>query len=644
MKRIIILCFAALGLAQLSIAQTNTPESIKKAADIIKQYPEASVYVESNATTVSYEVIDRKSLGASLSIRQDRTTEYLALKDKIAIGESEVYNSFSSVNKMILYNKYGTKYTADVYTAVIDKAVESDGIFHSDVRYKYFNMSFPYKGGTKKVEVGKKYTDFKFIDALYFHNDYPQASNKISIKLPKDVQVDLIEYNFEGYKIEKTTSTDPKTFVKTINYTLDKVEPYTGEFGSTGSSMNLPHIVMVVKSYSLKGLTTNCFEGYSDFYSFLHKLNQEVTTYDELVKMQADKIVADKKTDEEKVKALYYWVQDNIRYIAFEYGIAGFKPMSTKEVLDNKYGDCKAVANLLSSMLRSQGYDSKFVWIHTNYSKYDCTLPYLGIFNHAICVLYLNEKTYFLDCTESYAAFGENAFRIQGRPVMVENGDAYKIETIPFEGINSSLYNENVTLKIVGDKLAGECTATAKGDLKNTFLRKYHYANSEKKVDYFKQYYTRSNNNITVASVKTSDLFNREIPFQSTYSFELSNQVFKDEKELFANLEFDNLFARAAKDTVRLTDFTFDMILNYDIAVTLNVPAGYKVSDLPDAFSVNNEYCKINLSYSVVGNTVVYKKSFVFPNGVIPSEKTAEWIRIQKDLKKYYTNQLTLIK
>ena len=63
--------------------------------------------------------------------------------------------------------------------------------------------------------------------------------------------------------------------------------------------------------------------------------------------------------DEEKIKALYYWVQDNIRYIAFEDGIAGFKPDECQNVFNKKFGDCKGMANLLKEMLIVAGFDAR---------------------------------------------------------------------------------------------------------------------------------------------------------------------------------------------------------------------------------------------------------------------------------------------
>ena len=52
----------------------------------------------------------------------------------------------------------------------------------------------------------------------------------------------------------------------------------------------------------------------------------------EQLKSKVTELTAKAKTDEEKIKNIYYWVQDNIRYIAFEDGIAGFKPDDSQNV------------------------------------------------------------------------------------------------------------------------------------------------------------------------------------------------------------------------------------------------------------------------------------------------------------------------
>jgi hypothetical protein len=59
------------------------------------------------------------------------------------------------------------------------------------------------------------------------------------------------------------------------------------------------------------------------WYSYLISKTKNDKTY---LKVQVDKLIAGKTTDEEKIKAIYYWVQDNVRYIAFESGFAALCP------------------------------------------------------------------------------------------------------------------------------------------------------------------------------------------------------------------------------------------------------------------------------------------------------------------------------
>ena len=71
------------------------------------------------------------------------------------------------------------------------------------------------------------------------------------------------------------------------------------------------------------------------------------------------------RTDMEKIRNTYAWVQQNIRYIAFEAGILGHKPDTPAEVLRKRYGDCKGMAILLRTLLKAQGFDARLTDIGT---------------------------------------------------------------------------------------------------------------------------------------------------------------------------------------------------------------------------------------------------------------------------------------
>ncbi|CAG0898473.1 unnamed protein product [Cyprideis torosa] len=169
--------------------------------------------------------------------------------------------------------------------------------------------------------------------------------------------------------------------------------------------------------------------------------------------------------DNEKIKQIYYWVQDNIRYIAFEYGLMGFQPEACQSVYNNKYGDCKGMANLTKQMLTLAGYDARLTWIGTNDLPYTYDLPSLIVDNHMICTVLLGDEKIFLDATEKYSDLGTYAHRIQGKQVLIENGKDYIIDQIPVSDYKSNKEETTHELSIEDNsKLVGNGQLTFTGD------------------------------------------------------------------------------------------------------------------------------------------------------------------------------------
>ena len=107
------------------------------------------------------------------------------------------------------------------------------------------------------------------------------------------------------------------------------------------------------------------------------------------------------RTDMEKIRNTYAWVQQNIRYIAFEAGILGHKPDTPAEVLRKRYGDCKGMAILLRTLLKAQGFDARLTDIGTVDIPYRMSeIATLASVNHMICSLIYQGKTYYLDAIQ----------------------------------------------------------------------------------------------------------------------------------------------------------------------------------------------------------------------------------------------------
>ena len=60
-------------------------------------------------------------------------------------------------------------------------------------------------------------------------------------------------------------------------------------------------------------------------------------------------MIDDKETELEKVKAIYYWAQKNVKYVAFEYALGGFVPRDANDIYSKKYGDCKDNSSIMNT-------------------------------------------------------------------------------------------------------------------------------------------------------------------------------------------------------------------------------------------------------------------------------------------------------
>ncbi len=123
--------------------------------------------------------------------------------------------------------------------------------------------------------------------------------------------------------------------------------------------------------------------------------------------MQSDALVKEWEessiTEEEKVLKALRFVQDQIRYLGFEMGIHGFKPRPPDEVLLNRYGDCKDKSLLLKYLLEKMGIRSTPCLVNTRLQhKIADNLPNYSAFNHAILMVTLGDKKYWLDPTRKY--------------------------------------------------------------------------------------------------------------------------------------------------------------------------------------------------------------------------------------------------
>jgi uncharacterized protein YegL len=78
------------------------------------------------------------------------------------------------------------------------------------------------------------------------------------------------------------------------------------------------------------------FDSYEDVYKWCKdKIDQTRNEFDIILNLTTQ-LITWCKTDEEKISKIFEWVQNNIRYIAFQYGLDGWIPDNAQNVLGKK--------------------------------------------------------------------------------------------------------------------------------------------------------------------------------------------------------------------------------------------------------------------------------------------------------------------
>ncbi|WP_298708868.1 transglutaminase domain-containing protein [Chitinophaga sp.] len=520
-----------------------------------------------------------------------------------------------------------------------------EDIFYADARICGFMLPFKKKDTESRTEIEKITLDPRYFTSVYFQEDYFTASKEITVVIPRWMKAEVREMNFAGAGIQSAKSYDSRQDADVYTYTAQQLKPFKSESGAPGPSYLYPHLLISSHSANSPAGPATYFGNLQNLYAWYHRLASEVENDRDAVKATAAAIVKGKTTGLDKIKAVYTWMQENIRYIAFEDGIAGFKPAKAQEVLSKKYGDCKGMANLTREMLASLGFDARLCWIGTRHIAYDYSLPTLAVDNHMICAVYLDGKTWFLDATETYIGFDQYAERIQGRQVLIENGDQYHLSRIPERTFEQNLQTEKRTLRIEGAQLAGSVSHRMTGECTESLLSNVHQIRKPKLDEALEQYLSRENGQYRIANMRTSDLHDWNTDLLIHYELTHNDAVSAFGDELYVEMDFRKEMEDAVIDTAkRQHDFWLPYKRQLVQETVLTLPEGFRVKSLPPALHIDQPKYAFKAAYEQQNGKVVYKKEIIIRDTRIQRSDFAAWNTDIKKLRQSYLEQISLTK
>jgi len=570
-------------------------------------------------------------------------------KQKEMVGIVEHEKKYMALEKgheftyALFYDEYSEIEDFDL-PRIQDEYYGSDGIFHSDVRVKYSIIELERYADIEEVEATKIYKDLRYMTNFYFTQRQACLNHKIIIEVPNNMKLKVIPFNIENHDITVTEKTNKKG--TTYTYTGNNLDKFVSEPSAPGVSYIYPHILIVPESYTVDNKTEKMFDSTEDLYGWYRSLVSQTANESDILKELVAKLTADAKDDKEKVENMYYWVQDNIRYIAFEDGIAGFRPENCQNVYSKRYGDCKGMANLLKQMLIIAGFDARLAWLGTKSIAYDYSVPSLAVDNHMICALQWKDDFIFLDPTEKFINIDHNGERIQGQEVLIEDGEKYIIKKIPVNGHLQNKQVFNLELDLTEQKeLTGKVAFTFMGASKVRMSHRVNYTEKQDKDEMIENYFAYGDKNIKISNIEISELDQRNKTSHLKGDILLQEYVDAFGNELYIDLDPYKLYSWFEFKKERKYDYWFSHKKFEEINIKLNIPKGYKIEPLPKPIDIVNDEFAFKGNYALKNDqTIEYHFTMTAPKAMISQTNIEDWNKAVTELKDFYEQPIILKK
>lgn len=576
--------------------------------EIIAKFPNNQAVIQNFTKTVAISLKNGEPFAESKTEQ-----EILALSDKANGLYNRQYVFSSSYNELTSLEAYtkvpdGKRYNKLKVADIKTETSRSSSVFYDDGKQSTFDLPSMIKGAVGYITYTQTQKDAHLLAPFYCISYMPIINERYTVTFPSTMQVKYSILNNTNNIVRVTEDTKGKEHSYT--FTASDLKPVMRFNDAPAYAYYEPHVIIQIVSYENEnGQRVNYLGNLDDLYKwnygFISKLDNTKEPY---LKKLADSLTADCKSPDEKAAKIYQWVQSHIKYVAFEDGLEGFVPRRAFDVCNRRFGDCKDMASILTSLLQLEGLHAYFTWIGTRDIPYDYTNVSLPITdNHMIAALNLDDEWIFLDATDPNCIFGLPSSGIQGKQALIAvSKDDYKVIRVPEVSAEKSTLVDSTFISVTDKGIKGLSSVYYNGYWAEDVYNRLMFSDAKQTRDYVKYRIGKASNKFIMGDYAINKISKADKQINIKAGFEVPDYGKKIADELFINLNLEKLFVNEMIDTAKRKipvqhEFKY-VIKQYTI---LDVPESYTVSYIPKDYSLNNDLFGFSIKYSQQDGKVI---------------------------------------
>lgn len=596
------------------------PEELKKNADAVFRQDEMTFTIisKSKASMHVYKVI---------TIFNDKGKDYAVevigydKLSKIASFKATAYDAAGNVLKKLKSNEIYDQSAYDGFSLYSDNrlkvAVLTQGTYPYTVEFEY--------------EIDYKY--LFMIPGFVLLPDERISVQHSSYELiyPKELKPRFRISNINT--VPKVSVT--KDGSESSRWEFENIKPIKFETMGPPRADLVSSIMTAPSQFEFDGYLGN-MNSWDEFGIWISSLNKGRNALPEDTKQKVLQLTAGKKNTEEKVKAVYEFMQSRTRYVSIQLGIGGFQPFEATVVDQTGYGDCKALANYMVSMLDVAGVKAHYALIRAGKGAPEMRDEFPSSqFNHAVAAVPNGKDTLWLECTSQTNPFGYiGTFTGDREALIITESGAKIVKTTSYpDALNVQSRSADVVVTSTGD-------ATAKVKTQYSGLQ---YENDNLDGILNNQYdlqkkWVMNTTDIPSFDVKSFKFENKKDKMPSaTVSLDLSLRKFASVSGKRLMLT-PNLMNRSGfipeKVESRKTDIveTFGYI-DYD-TIRYHIPEEIYPEVLPQPVKITSRFGEYESSYTLDQGLVVYTRKIKINKGKFPPSAYQEFTDFYKSVSR----------
>lgn len=618
---LILVCYATLTAVggDPKYPVSAIPEELKENVDAVVREDQMIFTILSDNRARLYSHMVVTIFNGRAKHYAERTDWYSKLR-KITTFQGQVYDAAGAQIKKLKTSEIQDRSTYDGVTLFSDDRIKSADLTQN---------TYPY---TVEFEVEVEYKFLYHIDGSYIISGENVAVQHASYQL---IYPPSLTPRYKTCSIDQEPKREKlKDNTESLTWTFENLKALKFEpFGPSPGAI-LPHILAAPGKFEFDGYPGD-MRTWDSFGNWISSLNKGRDQLSDVARQKIKELTARAKTDEEKVKILYEYLQSKTRYVSIQMGIGGYQPFEASTVDKMGYGDCKALSNYMVAMLKEAGIKAHYVLITAGKNAAQIAEDFPSSqFNHAIAVVPMKDDTLWLECTSQTNPFAYMGTFTGNRKALIITDNGAKI-------VNTRRYTAEQNIQSRSADVYVENNGNAKAKIK-TVYKGLQYENDHLNFILENQYddqkkWVEHNTSIPSFNVNSFSMTNRKEEPSATVDLDLTLNRFASVSG--KRLSFTpNLMNRSTlipeKVDARKTNVLINLPYTDLDTIRFHLPEGIYPEFLPEPIKIRSRFGEYESRVVMEQNNLVYIRRMKRYRGEYPPETYQEFMDFYRSINK----------